>query len=303
LPDESPEAEPSLIGLGVTFGPPDLSATPTAGRAVRLLLPAARGVARLLPDGVLVATRWDALDGTVAGSTTAAGATSPIDPSATAPPVAPPSPPAAGEVPQDLVVAEAPGEVIAPIKATRLSSGGLAVAVRLPATPGLYRLVSMLHRPDGLAYDAATQALVPALIVRVVDPNAVAYQVEPSARVTTGHPLELAVGVTNLGLSAWGRAPTGRGAGPAELVLGGRATLVARWVPLAASDEAPDAGDTSVGLPPGLAPGTTATVAIGLIAPRSAGQYLVLLDVVDPDGASFAARGVPPAIVRVTVGS
>jgi hypothetical protein len=37
-------------------------------------------------------------------------------------------------------------------------------------------------------------------------------------------------------------------------------------------------------------------------APPAAGEYLLVLDVVDPVTGSMAATGVPPGIVRVTVG-
>ena len=49
---------------------------------------------------------------------------------------------------------------LGPMMATRLPSGGISVPVTVPSTPGLYRLVATVHQPDGVAYDAATQALV-----------------------------------------------------------------------------------------------------------------------------------------------
>src|SRR5207247_8468059 len=51
----------------------------------------------------------------------------------------------------DLVVPERPGELVAPVRAKLLKGGGLAVPVRLPATPGLYRLVATIHGSDGVA--------------------------------------------------------------------------------------------------------------------------------------------------------
>ena len=305
-PDIDPEPEPSLIGLGLTFGPPDLSATPTAGSRRRLLLPIPRDVARSLPAGLLIATRWDRLD--AADPASAANVTQPPAPTPSTAPrrgspatPAPTDPPTTAFVP-DLVVPEVPGDVVAPVAAKALSTG-LAVAVRVPTTPGLYRLVATLHQPDGLAFDAASQALVPALIVRVIEPVSAAYRVIGAATVTVGHPLALSVDVANLGTSAWGYAPDGRSAGPPEVILGARATLVAKWVRLGAVDgpAAPDSAAT--GLPPGLGAGRTATVSLHLTAPRAAGQYLVVIDLLDPDGTSFTVRGVAPAIVRVTVGS
>jgi len=204
----------------------------------------------------------------------------------------------------ELVTAEVPGEVVAPVAATRLSTGGWSVPVHLPTTPGLYRLVATLHQPDGLAYDAATQALVPALVVRVVGPATAAYRVVPTASVTAGHPLSLSVDVSNLGTRAWGHRAGPRSVGPSDVVVAQQATLVARWVPLGAPDDTPSAvEDAAAALPSGLGAGATATVNLRLTAPRGAGEYLVVIDLLDADGASFAANGVAPGIVRVTVTS
>ncbi|HEV7809497.1 MAG TPA: hypothetical protein VGO64_02770, partial [Candidatus Limnocylindrales bacterium] len=57
-----PILEPSLVGLGVTFAAPDLSTPPTAGSATELVLPMSKDASALLPDKVLVGTRWDRLD-------------------------------------------------------------------------------------------------------------------------------------------------------------------------------------------------------------------------------------------------
>jgi len=38
-----------------------------------------------------------------------------------------------------------------------------------------------------------------------------------------------------------------------------------------------------------------------IVAPAAAGEYLVVIDVIDPAVGSLAALGVPPGIVRVTV--
>jgi hypothetical protein len=54
-------------------------------------------------------------------------------------------------------------------------------------------------------------------------------------------------------------------------------------------------------LPAGLAPGASASIVIQTTAPSVPGEYLLVLDVVDPSTGSLAATGVPPGIVRVTV--
>jgi hypothetical protein len=317
-----PVLEPSLAGLGVTFGEPDLSRPPTAGAVTTFDLPVARDAVALLPDKVLIATRWDRLDGgapappdgasgsdaagtgaagtgaTGTGTVATAAGTggSDTDPGTTAPGNA--------AVP-DLVVPEVPGELVAPVAARHLKSGGFSVRVRVPATPGLYRLVATLHEPDGLAYDAATQALIPALVVRVTGPQTAVYAVQPTATASAGQSVDLSVGITNLGRTPWGQVAAMLNAGEAERVPATRAWVVARWVSL--GTVVPVGADASAGatafLPAGMAPGASTTVDFGLTAPTSPGVYLIVLDVVDPGVGSLAALGVPPGIVRVTITS
>src|SRR4051794_18291246 len=307
--DVEPAQEPTLADRGVTFSAPDLTGTPTTGTTTRLVLPVARDAVGLLPRNLLVSTRWDRLDAPSSAGDPG-GTDDPKSADASPSPVADgPSEsgaaPSGADVPAtapQLVTAEVPGEVVAPVAAKRLSTGGWSVAVHLPTTPGLYRLVATLHQPDGLAYDAATQALVPALVVRVVGPATAAYRVVPTASVTAGHPLILSVDVSNLGTTAWGHRAGPRSVGPSDVVVAQHATLVARWVPLGAPDETPSAiEDAAAALPSGLGPGATATVNLRLPAPRGTGEYLVVIDLLDPGGASFAANGVAPGIVRVTV--
>ena len=281
-----PVQEPSLIGLGVTFGTPDLATPPTAGTATRLVLPIARDTAALLPDRLLVGTRWDRLDAATPGAApTAPGApaAAPGAPAATPTPSPSPSPspspaqpmPGSGSSPAgsplpDLVVPEVPGEVVAPVVAKRLATGGLSVAVRVPSAPGLYRLVATIHREDGLAFDAATQALVPALVVRVTGPRTAAYAVQPAAIVRAGANLGLSVAVSNLGKSPWGH-PAIAWEGVAEREPASQATVVARWVSLGASG----GGQTATMiLPAGMAPGATALIDVQLAAPSVPGEYL-----------------------------
>ena len=82
----------------------------------------------------------------------------------------------------------------------------LGVPVKLPDVPGTYRLTVTLHDDTGLAFDAATQALLPTLLVRVtgeVDGAVLApaaTTVVPGTDATT-----LPVRVINLGTSPWGR--------------------------------------------------------------------------------------------------
>lgn len=308
-PIVDPILEPSLVGLGVTFGAPDLSTPPTAGSSTQLELPMTRDATALLPGKLLVGTRWDRLDRSAAagpaappagaaaasgGITSAAPSSSPPRPAAAAA-----SDPAPG--PPDLVTPEVPGDLVAPVPAKRLALGGLAAPVRVPATPGLYRLVATLHDPDGLAYDAATQALVPALVVRVTGPVMATYDVTAPASAVAGRAVAVSVVVANVGRTAWGHAAVVPGVG-AEREPASRATLVARWVSLGADLPAGAGSVASAILPAALAPGATSSMRLTLTAPGQPGDYLVVLDVVDPGTGSLAAQGVPPGMVRIAVG-
>ena len=306
--DATPILEPTLAGLGVTFGAPDLTSPPTVGAKTTLTLPVAKDAAALLPAELMVGTRWDRLDGGVpAGGSPAAPA---------APAVPAPAPTASGtpatnhdpgttattDPDVDLVVPERPGEVIAPVRAKRLAGGGIAVPVVVPTSPGLYRLVATIHGADGLAYDAATQALVPALVVRVTGPLTAAYTAPATATAGAGAPFSLAIRVTNLGSSPWGRAAENHGIGNAEREPAERSILVGRWVDLGgAAVGTTGGGATSTMLPAGLASGASIALDIWLTAPAAAGEYLLVLDVIDPRTGSLAAAGVPPGIVRVSV--
>lgn len=199
---------------------------------------------------------------------------------------------------------EQPGEVVAPVAAKRLRTGGISVRVTVPSTPGLYRLVATVHQPDGVAYDAATQALVPALVVRVTGPISATYGAPTTATAVAGASFALNVRVTNLGRSAWGHPAQSQSVSAAELEPASRARLVARWVDLGGAAAAPvpaAGGVVNSILPAGLAPGASVNAAFVLTAPAAPGEYLLVLDVVDPVTGSLAAAGVPPGIVRVTV--
>ena len=56
-------------------------------------------------------------------------------------------------------------------------------------------------------------------------------------------------------------------------------------------------------IPADVEPGRSAVLGLHLAAPAVAGTYLLVLDVALPDGRSLAVAGVPPGLVRVTVGT
>jgi len=299
--------EPTLADRGLTFGSPDLTTPPTVGATTTLTLPVASDAAALLPAKLMVGTRWDRLD---AGGPASLGAGAPT--AVPAPAGGTAGPTVAGDDPGttapndptiDLVVPEQAGEVVAPLPAKRLPKGGIEVAVTVPSTPGLYRLVATLHQPDGVAYDASTQALVPALVVRVTGPVTATYGAPSTATAAAGLPFALDIRVTNLGRSAWGHAAEVHSISAAEIEPASRAMLVARWVDLGGLGATTGSAGTvaSSMLPAGLLPGASVAVTFPLVAPAAPGEYLLVLDVVDPKSGSLAAAGVPPGIIRVTV--
>ncbi len=198
----------------------------------------------------------------------------------------------------DAVVPERASTVVDVVPAT-VDPAGIRAAVTPPPVPGRYRLVLTLHGADGVALDAATQALIPALLVRVAGPVGVSYAVPARAQVVAGGHLAILVSVTNTGTLAWG----GQFADPAE---GGPrrpmepARLVGHW--LALGDD-PDltAPSTLASTPVGVAPGATVALTLDVTAPTRPGAWLLLVDVVSPMFGSLAARGIAPAMVLVTV--
>jgi len=181
----------------------------------------------------------------------------------------------------------------------------MSVPVTMPAVPGKYRLTITLHDKEGVVYDAATQALIPSLIVRVTGDFDGAILATPTANLVAGTDAELDVRAINLGLTAWGHdaiatASDLMGAGaPAQ-----GADVVGRWVPLsfgAAVPSDPEAQSVRTELPIGLQPGVKVDAVLDLVAPTAPGQYLLLLDIVTPERGSLVAAGADPTLIRVTV--
>ena len=224
-------------------------------------------------------------------------------PSPTPSPAPTPTPvPEAPEV--DLVVPEQFGSMVEPVRASR-GTGGLAIDVTYPAEPGLYRLMATLHTPEGVAYDAATQALLVPVLVRVGGAMAVGYGVPATLSATAGASVDLPVRVLNAGSTRWDQvlaAPISRVAGEPGVDL--RTTtvppqLVATWVSaggLVVPDPLTVRLDDAVS-----APGGTSDAILELQAPVEPGTYLLLLDVLTPESGPMSAMGGAPAIVRVTV--
>jgi hypothetical protein len=218
------------------------------------------------------------------------------DPAAPVPPT--PGEPDPSTAPLSYIQPERLGDLVEPAPAV-VRRDKVGIDLTVPQAPGRYRLVLTLHDKDGVAYDAATQALVSGLIVDVTPPIAARYLVAASTRAAPGRTLELPVGVANVGGEAWGQVGTQipRRTSMVERPIYG--TLMAHWVAL---DGAPVSTPArAVKLAPGLEPGTVDRAVLRLDVPEAPGSYLVVLDVVLPDVGSLAAQGIEPALVRVTV--
>ena len=180
----------------------------------------------------------------------------------------------------------------------------LLVPVTMPTAPGRYRLTVTLHDADGVAFDAATQAMLPAQIVRVTGAFDGAIVVAPTASLRAGGDAGLGVRVVNLGRKAWGHAAIKTPSDAVNEVPATPAAVVARWVPLTPGVALPPdaaAQGASTNLPVGLAPGKSADAWLDLITPDAAGDYLLVLDIISPDDGSLIASGANPTLVRVTV--
>src|SRR3954447_9603207 len=212
----------------------------------------------------------------------------------------------AADPPQiELIAREQLGDVVDTAK-VRWGNKGLVVDIRYPTIPGIYRLVPTIHQPDGVAYDAATQAMLKPMIVHVGGRLSVAYGVTRSVKVAAGNSFDLPVRIANTGSVDWAATVV-----PESTIIGQNgepmhvpariipARLVAVWL----STTGPvDASDTSADLAPDrTSAGHQSVATLHLTAPEAVGSFLVLLDVVTPDQGSLAGSGAQPAIVRVIV--
>ena len=325
------QLEPSLASTTLKLGAPTVAKLPAAGTTGHIDVPSKiKDNAPL--KGLQASVRWDPIDPIIAptdpatevagatGSTGATGGTTPaattIDPDlqrhvpdgkaapTTSDVAADPLTGQRFDAPADagfsLVVPEQVGDVVAPAR-VGVGKKKLSIPVTYPSVPGRYRLTISLHDKDGVAYDAATQAMIPSLIVRVTGDFDGAIQAAPTAAITVGAAVTFGVKVTNLGQTAWGHdvRTLPSGAAPAEA-----AYVVGRWIPLSLgaslwADPATQIVDAA--LPLALKPAANAAVDLQAVAPLAAGEYLLLLDIVTPDRGSLVASGADPTLIRVTV--
>ena len=311
--------EPTLARTGVRFGEPSFRFLPIAGTTTRLTLPLAAGKVARIPARTELSVRWDPIvldpaPGDAPATPVASPvpsafpspAPSPSGPLATTPSPEPSDAPVAEAPPVDLVVPEQQGSVVEPARAS-ISPAGLWLDVRYPAAPGLYRLNLMLHTPEGVAYDAATQELLTPVLVRVSGPFAVAYGAPTAVTLSAGQDALLPVRVMNAGSERWDSVvivsgPPVRITGEAERfdrTMTLPAHLAASWVS-ADAQTVPEPVSIAVDAVASQ-PGGAAETVLQLTAPATPGNYLLLLDVVSPVKGAMSALGTAPAIVRVTV--
>ena len=211
-------------------------------------------------------------------------------------------PPVPADPPSELglVQPERLGDVVQPVAAT-VRKADLIFATRMPSAPGLYRLSITLHDAEGIAYDAATQALVAPMLIRIAGAYDARILATETATLEAGTAVPLNVRVANLGRAPWGQPAVvdhgRRGGGQ----LATAASVVGHWISLDQPDGQAVAAEVRTPLAPALEPGSQVDATLDLSVPTAAGQYLLVLDVITPERGSLAALGVEPTLVRVTV--
>ncbi|MDH4141316.1 MAG: hypothetical protein OEV61_01785 [Chloroflexota bacterium] len=285
---------PSLVAAGIAVKVPSLTST-AAGSSITYKVPYSVEHRKELPKSMKASVRWDRLDPVAPdplAAAAAAGAASAVDPNA---------------VPDlGLVSAERPGDVVDPVK-VKLAKKSFTFKVETPEDPGRYRLTVTLHDADGVAFDASTQALLPALIVRVTGDLDAEIVAAAASEVTRGAVTNLSLWIGNVGSVAWGHEAFIDPIDPEGSTPAVAARLTAQWVALGGPEaidqiaSAAAAAAEPVDLPPGMAPGAVVSVGLPLSAPVVPGDYLLILDILTPERGSLVANGVEVTIVRVKV--
>jgi hypothetical protein len=177
-----------------------------------------------------------------------------------------------------------------------LDAGALRTSVQAPPVPGIYRLATTIHEPDGGAYDDATQELVPEITVQVSGPIAAHYDAPASIAGAPGSSLDVNVEITNIGSIAWTAPAPGSRAGEDDRSVA--PGLAYRWVSL---DGGPTPADGWLPYAANLAVGHHADIDLQVPAPRAVGRYQLVLDLATPLSGSLASSGVAPAVIAVTI--
>jgi hypothetical protein len=275
-PVSAPSAPPSLASAGTKFGNAVVNGTVAPGQTTTVKLPVTK-VASALPASMLVGVRWLPL-------------------------VSAPPEPGSASTDDGLVVGEASADVVDTATAS-VAGSSLQLRTSAPTTPGAYVVLMTLEASDGTPYDVATQSLLRPFIVIVPKPVDLRITAPAGLVVPQATPVHLDVSLANTGTQPWG-SPLYASAWddaesdpvldqPFEDVL----SLSATWLNPATGMASPAA---SYPLPRQLgAPGHTADVSVDLLAPPTAGQYLLVLSLaVKGDLGEFPEQ---PLLVPVTV--
>ena len=291
-PIDSVSLDPSLGGTGITLAAPVIQGQTAVDARIRYKIPFKIADRDKLPKSIQASVRWDLLEAAPVDATT----TAPAAPSGDA-----------GHAPDfGLISAEQVGDVIAPA-ALKIGKSAMALDVATPSVRGRYRLTITLHDSEGVAYDAATQALVPRLLVRVTGDLDAGIDAPQSLALAPGSTTDLPIWVANLGRTAWGHPAIEDARDPDGGDPAAAAHVTGTWVAQGAQDDpeqlaAADAASVdTVALVAGFEPRAVAATQLRLFAPSVAGQYLLVLDIVTPEAGSLTAHGIEPAIIRVNV--
>jgi hypothetical protein len=281
---------PTLSGRGLDIGTAVIQGSTVAAGKINYKIPFKVADRDRLPKELQASVRWDL-----------------IEPAAVLPETTPPGTVPEIETPDfGLITAERLGDVVAPT-AIKIGRSFMAVRLATPTAPGRYRLTMTLHDEDGVAYDPVTQAQIPSLVVRVTGEIDAGFDVPMQLNLEPGATVDLPVWVANLGRHTWGHLAFNDPRDPEGNVKAEAARVTGTWVALGPLEDAAqlDAADaasvTPAELPAGFEPRSVATPELRLFAPNVPGDYLLVLDIITPESGSLTARGVEPAIIRVTV--
>jgi hypothetical protein len=291
---------PSLAASGIVLSAPTIKGATAAGGRLSYRIPYKVADRSDLPSSVQASVRWDPLDPATGGSTETSGTTGTASTTESTTNTTESTTTGDPEAPPDfgLIAPERIGDIVAPRK-VKITTKRMAFDVRAPATPGRYRLTVTLHDGEGVAYDAATQAMVSTLIVRITGDHDAGVVAPKRLDFTPGQAKRLPIWVANLGRAAWGRK-----AGPDRSTY---ARLTGTWLALGGIDDpaqqaaADAAAVTPLELPAGIAPRAVVKADLLVFAPSAPGEYLLVLDILTPEAGSLSAQGVDPTIIRVHV--
>lgn len=309
---------PSLVARGVTLAAPVINGATTAGGRIFYRIPFKVAARDKLPSSVMASVRWDPLDpangaltgsaSTTPGTAGAAGTTGTTGAAGTT------GTTGQAEAAPDfgLIAPERLGDVVAPTRVA-ITKTRMSFYIASPTTPGRYRLTVTLHDAEGVAYDPATQAMVPTLIVRVTGDHDAGVIAPRQVDMTPGQADKLSIWIANLGKADWGKkaAPISRSSDThmrqSDLDHATHARLTGTWLALGGIDDptqqaaAAAAAVSAVELPAGLAPRAAVKAELVLFAPSAPGDYLLILDILTPEVGSLSAQGVDPTVIRVHV--